>query len=240
MAWTTRRPGSPTARESEHRVDISEVRSLSPWSIVRAALPRMLISALGPIVTFYVFLRLQGVILAISCATAVGIGLFLYEHRRGRPGMIARVSLALTLLQAGSGYVLQSVFAYFAPARVSDLLISVLCAISVLVGRPLAAPFADELLLLEPEVRRTTGFRRTCRTITTVWAGFFLGRGAIGLVILANGRVELYVVVIALLDAPALAALLGWTLWYAIRSIHGGRSDDWIPAEAHDGQGDQV
>lgn len=97
------KPGATAARRLEHRADIAELRSLSPWSVVRAALPRMLASALGPIATFYVFLRLQGVILAISCATAVGIGLFLYEHRRGRPGMIARVSLALTLLQAGSG-----------------------------------------------------------------------------------------------------------------------------------------
>lgn len=114
-----------------------------------------------------------------------------------------------------------------------------LCAISVLVGRPLAAPFADELLLLEPEVRRTVGFRRTCRTVTIVWAAFFLGRGALGLAILATGLVELYVVVIALLDAPALASLMGWTLWYAIRSIRRGHPDDWVPAEAHGAGGER-
>jgi hypothetical protein len=78
--------------------------TVSVTRILRESGPRLVRDSLGPILSFYVGFKLVGLLLGITLACIVGIGLYVIETRSGRTGVLARLSLGFVLLQAAVGF----------------------------------------------------------------------------------------------------------------------------------------
>src|SRR5207245_859511 len=98
---------------------------------------------------------------------------------------------------------------------------------SVMIGRPLAAVFAQETYPFPPEVKASRTFRRVFSRISLVWAAYLLLRTGLRFVALLRSSVELYLVINVLTGIPFTAALMSWSIWYGVRSFR--RSQEWGP-----------
>ena len=115
-----------------------------------------------------------------------------------------------------------------------DALIGITVFSSVFVGRPLAQAFGREVYPFPEEVRDSTTYARTFRTITLVWGTYFLLRSGVRLAALLTLSVDGYLLVDALSGAPFCVTLLAWSVVYTARMFR--RSDEWggeiVAAEA--------
>src|SRR5438270_11446328 len=73
---------------------------VDPGAIVRAAAPRLVRDAFGPLACFFAGWKLVGLGFGIGLALAFGVVVYLAERRSERPGAIVRVSLAIVCLRA--------------------------------------------------------------------------------------------------------------------------------------------
>jgi len=187
--------------------------------LVRESGPRLLVSGLGPPAAFYFGWRLQGLLLGVALAGAVGLGAYAYEHLHGRPGFLARFVLAIVIIQAAVGLLSRNVTLYFFQPVVVDMTIAFLFFGSLAVGRPLIGEFAREAYPFTPEERRSASFRDVFGRITLVWGGYYVLRALVRLVGLASGSVVTILIVLTLSDAPLVVGLAGWSFWSALRGF---------------------
>jgi hypothetical protein len=187
--------------------------------------PRFARDAIGPVVAFYVFWKLAGLVPGIVAATVVAFLCFLWERRRERSGLGAAIGFTVALVQAGAGLSTGSALAYFAPPVLVTGAWGIAFLSSVLMGRPLAGVFARETYPFPPEVQASAIYRRTFSRVSLVWGVWLLCRCGIRLMALSWQNVELFLVISIATGMPVTMALLSWSIWYGLRSFR--RSAEW-------------
>lgn len=181
--------------------------------------PRFMRDAFGATIVFYVGWKVHGLLLGVAAATVWTIGVYLWERRHERPGLAARIGLAIAMVQATAALASQSAIGYFAPPVIINAVYGLAFLGSVVIGRPLAAVFANETYPLPPEIRALPGVQRTFVHISLVWGGYLLFRSAFRLVVLLNYSVDVYVAVNVATAGPMIAGLMAWSFWYGLRNI---------------------
>jgi intracellular septation protein A len=181
--------------------------------------PRFMRDAFGATVIFYVGWKLHGLLLGVAAATVWTIAVYVWERKHERPGLAARIGLAIALVQAVAALASQSAIGYFAPPVIINAVYGLAFLVSVLIGRPLAAVFASETYPLPPEVRALPAVQRTFAHISLVWGGYLLFRSVFRLVVLLNYSVDVYVAVNVATAGPMIAGLMAWSFWYGLRNI---------------------
>jgi hypothetical protein len=181
--------------------------------------PRFMRDAFGATVIFYVGWKWHGLVLGVAAATLWTVGVYIWERRHERPGLAARIGLAIALIQATAALLSQSPIGYFAPPVFVNLAYGSVFLVSVALGRPLAGVLAMETYPLPAEIRALPAVRRTFAHISIVWGVYLLFRAAFRLFVLLNYSVDVYVAVNVATAGPMIAGLMMWTFWYALRGI---------------------
>ena len=181
--------------------------------------PRFMRDAFGATVIFYAGWKLHGLLLGVAAATVWTIGVYVWERRHERPGLAARIGLAIALVQAAAALASQSAIGYFAPPVIINAVYGLAFLVSVLIGRPLAAVFANETYPLPTEIRALPAVHRTFAHISLAWGGYLLFRSAFRLVVLLHYSVDVYVAVNVATAGPMIAGLMAWSFWYGLRNI---------------------
>src|SRR5437868_4582267 len=198
--------------------------TLSARSLLLGSGPRFAGDAFGPVLAFYVGWKLAGTVVGIGVATAVGVLAWLAERRRARPGVVAVFALSFVFVQAGVGLAFGSARVYLAQQVFLSAGLGVAFLISVVVRRPLAGLFAQDLFAFPDEVRSSATFRRVFTHISLAWGVYQVLRSAIRLGTLSRSTIDAYLVV-NLVTSVFMVALMGWSIWYAVRSFQ--RSEEW-------------
>jgi len=207
-----------------------ELPSLNARELLLGNGPRFARDAFGPPLAFYVGWKLSGLVLGIALSTAMSLLAYRAEKRAERPGFLVRLMLVIVVVQAVIGLATDSERVYLAqPVLVSGLW-GTTFLVSSLVGKPLAARFADEMFPFPAEVRASETFRRTFARISIAWGVYLLFRSGLRLLMLSMTNVELFLVVSFATGVPLTAMLMSWSVWYGIRSFR--RSEEWGPAIA--------
>jgi len=218
------------AREAEGvLVEAAGLEPIDTRTILRKGGPHLVANAGLPILFFYVGWKASGLVLGIFLATAVGIGAYLYERNKERPGMIARLALAFVIIQGAVGLAFGSAKVYLAQPVILNLLLGLVFLVTTLRGKPFAGQFAEELYPFPPEVKASDTFKRAFARVSIVWAVYFLFRSVIRLYML-QWSVDAFVIVNVITGFPIVAGLMSWSVWYITRYFR--RSEEWGPALA--------
>jgi hypothetical protein len=204
---------------------IAEPLKISAGGILVGSGPRFARDAFGPVLCFYVGYKLGGLAIGIGSATVLALGAWLYERRRDRPGLLARLTLLVIVVQALIGLVAGDARAFFAPAVLTTLAWGLAFVGSVFIGRPLAGLFAGEIYPFPPEVRASATFTRVFSIVSLGWGGLLLLRSVVRLATLTTSSIDAFVVVSAATGIPLTAAMMAWSIWYATRAFR--RSEEW-------------
>jgi intracellular septation protein A len=194
-------------------------------SIVRAGGPRFVREAFGPVAAFYAGWKMGDLVSGIILASAVGIALELHERRCGRSGALALVSVAFVLVQGLVGLATDSAVVYLAQPVVVSAIWGVANIASALVGRPLAGVFADAWYPFEPALKTSRTYRRVFGIESLVWGFYLLTRSGIRILVLTSSSVGAFAAVQIATGVPVTVALVGWSVWYAIRRFE--QSTEW-------------
>jgi len=181
--------------------------------------PRFLRDAFGPSVVFYLGWKLHGLPAGVIAATVLTVAVYAWERRRERPGVAARIGLAIAMVQAAAALISGSPIGYFAPPIVVSAVYGAAFLGSVAIGRPLAGVFALEAYPVRLEVREHPEVRRTFARISLVWGLYMLFRSAFRLVTLMTLSVDLYVLINVLTATPGTVGMLAWSFWYGQRHL---------------------
>jgi intracellular septation protein A len=192
--------------------------------------PRFARDAFGPLAAFYVLWKVWGLVPGIVAATAVALVAYRIERRNERPGLVARISLAIVATQAVVGLITGSADAYVALPVLVAAAYGLTFIGSTLIGRPLAGVFAEEMIELPDEVKESQTHRQVFGRISLVWGTYMVIRAIVRLVILAALGVDLFVAVSFATGFPVTMALMSWSIWYGLRGFR--RSEEWGPAIA--------
>jgi intracellular septation protein A len=194
-------------------------------AVLRRSAPRILRDGIGPIVAFFIGWKLIGLVAGIAFATAFAVLMYRRERGHGRPALVVRVALGLVLVRATVGLISGDAKVYLGQEVALDALIGLTVLGSVVIGRPLGQAFAREVYPFPEQLRGSATFVQTFRTVTLVWAFYFLVRSAVRLTALLTLSVDGYLLVDALSGAPFLVGLLAWSIFYTARAFR--RSAEW-------------
>ncbi len=192
--------------------------------------PRFARDAFGPVLAFYVLWKLWGLIPGIVAATVVALVAYRYERQQGRPALVVRIALAFVLIQAVVGLWTGSAEIYLAIPVFVNAGYGLAFIGSIVIGRPLAGVFAEEMLPLPDEVKASRTHRRTFGWISLAWGSYMVGRSVLRLFVLVVLGVDAFVAVGFVTGFPITMALMSWSIWYGVRGFR--RSDEWGPAIA--------
>ena len=190
--------------------------------------PRFARDAFGPVAAFYVLWKLWGLAPGIVAATLVALVSFRLERRAQRPGLVVRISLVFVAAQAIIGLWTGSAEIYLAIPLIINIGYGLVFIGSIFVGRPLAGIFAEELMPLPEEVKRSRTHRRIFGRISLAWGVTMVLRSSARLFLLVTFGVDVFVASSFLTGFPITMALLAWSVWYGVRSFR--RSEEWGPA----------
>ncbi|MBV9413291.1 MAG: DUF3159 domain-containing protein [Acidimicrobiia bacterium] len=199
-------------------VEAAGLELIDTKTILRSGGPRFIANAGFPVIFFYVGWKLSGLLLGVVLATAVGVGAYLYERHKERPGMVARLALGFVLIQGVIGLAFGSAKVYLAQPVVLNLGLGLVFLVTTLRGKPFAGSFADELFPFPPEVKESETFKRAFGRVSIVWAVYFLLRSLIRLYMLKSS-VDAFVIVNVVTGFPIVAVLMSWSVWYITRSF---------------------
>jgi intracellular septation protein A len=211
--------------EPTELIEPVEPIKVSARSILIGSGPRFARDAFGPVLVFYVGYKLSGLVVGIAASTVLALGAWLYERRCNRPGLLARLTLLVIVVQALIGLIASDARAYFAPAVLTTLAWGVAFVGSVIIRRPLAGLFAGEMYPFPPEVRASATFTRVFSVVSLGWGGLLLLRSVVRLATLTMSSIDSFVVVSAATGIPLTAAMMTWSVWYATRAFR--RSEEW-------------
>jgi intracellular septation protein A len=203
----------------------AERRQVSVRALLLGTGPRFARDAIAPVVAFYAGWKLVGLATGIVAATAITVAAYVWERRQARTGLAAAMGFSLALLQALVGLASGSARWYFAPPVIANAFYGLAFLVSVLIGRPLAGVFAGDTYPMPPAVRASQTYRRVFSRISIVWAVYLLFRSALRLFVLMRGSVGGFIVVNVVTGVPLTAAIMAWSIWYAVRGFR--RSDEW-------------
>lgn len=187
--------------------------------------PRFARDTFGPVLAFWVGWKMAGLVAGIALSTIVALGAWLLERRQSRPGVMARIALAVVVFQAVLGLVSDSEVAFLAPQVLINLGWGLAFLVSAVIGRPLTGVFAAEMVDMPPEVRASATYRRVFGRISAVWGVYLVMRSAVRFALLAWVSVDAFVASNLLTGAPLMALLMTWSIWYGTRAFR--ESDEW-------------
>jgi intracellular septation protein A len=127
---------------------------ISAKSILLGSGPRFARDTFSPVLAFYVGWKLGGLVVGILISTVVAVGAWLYERRQSRPGLMARLTLGVVIVQALLGLASDSEVAFLAPQVIVNLAWGLAFVGSCALGRPLAGVFAAEMADMPPDDHR--------------------------------------------------------------------------------------
>jgi intracellular septation protein A len=199
--------------------------SVSVKSILIGSGPRFGRDAFGPVLGFYIGQKLWGVAVGILLATAAALGAWAWERRQQRPGLMARMSAALVIVQAVVGLIANDAKVFLAQSVLLTGIFGAAFVVSTFIGRPIAGAFATEMYDFPPEVRASHTFRTVFGRVSLAWGMFMLLRAALRAMTLANLSIDAFVAISFITGAPLTALLIGWSVWYGRRGFQ--RSAEW-------------
>ena len=215
------------AREAEGLVlEAAGLEPIDTRTILRKGGPRFAANAGFPVLFFYLGWKVSGLLVGVLLATAVGIGAYLYERHKERPGMVARLALAFVIIQGAIGLAFGSAKVYLAQPVVLNLLLGLVFLVTTLRGKPFAGQFAEELYPFPPEVKESETFKQAFARVSIAWAIYFLLRSVIRLYML-KWSVDAFVIVNVITGFPIVAALMYWSVAYITRFFR--QSEEWGP-----------
>ena len=210
-------------------VEAAGLEPIDTRTILRTGGPRFVANAGFPVLFFYLGWKISGLLLGVILATVVGVGAYLYERHKERPGMVARLALAFVIIQGVVGLAFGSAKVYLAQPVVLNLLLGLVFLVTTLRGKPFAGQFAEELYPFPAEVKESDTFKQVFARVSIAWAIYFLARSLIRLYML-QFSVDAFVVVNVITGFPIIAALMSWSVWFITRSFR--RSEEWGPVLA--------
>jgi Protein of unknown function (DUF3159) len=224
---------APPALAADRRRPVGSDPALEPLS-TRSLLvgygPRFFRDAFGPVLAFYVGMKLGGVALGIAVSTVVSFLGYRFERRRGRRGLMARLSLGFVVVNAAVGLVSDSATVYLALPVLQSAAFGLGFLLSAAMGLPLTGLLAQEMRPIPPEVVSSRTYRKVFGKSSVVWGIYLLVRSAIRLVTLSTGSLGAFVVVNFITGLPLTAALVAWSIRAGVRGFR--RSEEWGPAIA--------
>ena len=198
---------------------------ISVRGILLGSGPRFARDTFGPVLAFWLGWKLGGLVVGIAVSTVVALGAWAHERRQSRPGLMARLTLAVVVFQAVLGLASNSEVAFLAPQVLINLAWGVAFIVSALIGRPLTGVFAAEMVDMPPEVRASATYRRVFGRISAAWGAYMVVRSGVRFALLAWVGVDAFVASNLLTGAPVMAALMTWSIWYGTRGFR--TSEEW-------------
>jgi Protein of unknown function (DUF3159) len=189
------------------------------FGIVRTGLPGFLREGFLPLGAFYLGLRLGGLAAGIGASAAASALVYLFERRAGRDALLVRLSLGFVVVQSVVGLVSHSTTVYLAQPVLLTAAWGLAFLVSVPMRRPLAGALACAWYPFPPWFRETERFKRVFDVESLVWGAYFFARSGIRLAALLNGSLESFLLVVFLTGAPAMLALMVWSIRYAMRGL---------------------
>jgi len=187
--------------------------------LARRGLPVYATEGIVPIVVFYGVWQVWGLTAGILAATGLSAAVLTYQIRAGREAPLARLTLVFLAVQALVGLASHSATVYLAQPVVLSACWGVAYIVSVLIGRPLIAVFAQVWYPFPPEFRASTPYRREFAMQSLVWAVFCFARAALRLAALLGSGVGGFILVSIVTGAPFFFALVAWGVWHARRAF---------------------
>jgi hypothetical protein len=187
--------------------------------VVLAGLPGFLREGFLPVGAFYAGLRLGGFATGIAASAAISGLIYLFERRAGRDGLLVRISLAFVVVQSIIGFVSHSSTVYLAQPVLVNMVWGVAFLASATIRRPLAGALACAWYPFPRWFRETEPFKRVFGVESVVWGVYLLARGALRLVVLLEGSLESFVLIMFVTGLPVMLLLVAWSIHYAIQEF---------------------
>ncbi len=163
-------------------------------AVIRRMVPFLIEATLIPTALFYVFfltLELKWAILAALGWIYLAVGRRLLAHRP-IPGLLVLATLGISV-RTTIFLLNHNHFVYFFQPILRTFTVAMFFAISVLVGRPLVARFANDFCPLDPAVQSRPAVIQLFRRLTYLWAGVNAAAAAASLTLLLTVPVEVFV-----------------------------------------------
>jgi intracellular septation protein A len=198
---------------------------LSARGILLGSGPRFARDAFGPVLGFYLGWKLAGLAVGMAVATVIALAAYLYERRKERPGVMARISLGVIVLQVVIGLIADDARAFLAPPVLINGFYGLVFLGSVVVRRPLAGVFATEIHPFPDEVRSSATFTRVFSRVSLAWGAYLVVRSIARFWVLTAGGVDAFVLFNLATGFPLMSILMSWSVWFGLRSFR--RSEEW-------------
>jgi len=182
-------------------------------------LPGFLREGFLPLGAFYAGLRLDGLAAGIVAAALASVLIYVYERRVGRDALLVRISLGFVVVQSIVGLAADSATVYLAQPVLLAAAWGLAFWVSIPLGRPLAGALACAWYPFPRWLKESPDFKRVYAVESVVWGAYFLARSALRLVLLLEGSLESFLVVVFLTGTPVMLVLLAWSIRYAIRGL---------------------
>jgi len=182
-------------------------------------LPGFLREGFLPLGAFYAGLRLDGLAAGIVAAAFASVLIYVYERRAGRDALLVRISLGFVVVQSIVGLAADSATVYLAQPVLLAAAWGLAFWVSIPLGRPLAGALACAWYPFPRWLKESPDFKRVYAVESVVWGAYFLARSALRFVLLLEGSLETFLVVVFLTGTPVMLVLLAWSIRYAIRGL---------------------
>ena len=189
------------------------------WGVLMTGLPGFLREGFLPLGAFYAGLRLDGLAAGIVAAALASVLIYVYERRAGRDALLVRISLGFVVVQSIVGLAADSATVYLAQPVLLAAAWGLAFWVSIPLGRPLAGALACAWYPFPRWLKESPDFKRVYAVESVVWGAYFLARSALRLVLLLEGSLESFLVVVFLTGTPVMLVLLAWSIRYAIRGL---------------------
>jgi hypothetical protein len=189
------------------------------WGVLLTGLPGFLREGFLPLGAFYAGLRLDGLAAGIVAAAVASVLIYLHERRAGRDALLVRISLGFVVVQSIVGLAANSATVYLAQPVLLAAAWGLAFLISIPLGRPLAGTLAGAWYPFPRWLKESAEFKRVYGVESVVWGAYFLARSALRLVMLLQGSLESFLLIVFLTGTPVMLLLLAWSIRYAIRGL---------------------
>jgi hypothetical protein len=189
------------------------------WGVLLTGLPGFLREGFLPLGAFYAGLRLEGLAAGIVAAALASVLIYLYERRAGRDALLVRISLGFVIVQSIVGLAANSTTVYLAQPVLLAAAWGLAFLLSIPLGRPLAGALACAWYPFPRWLKESADFKRIYGVESVVWGAYFLARSGLRLVVLLQGSLESFLLIVFLTGTPVMLLLLAWSIRYAIRGL---------------------
>jgi hypothetical protein len=203
-------------------------------AVVRRLVPFLVEATLIPTMLFYAFAASLGLMWAFVAVGSWSFACIARRLARGEaiPGLLVLACLGITV-RTGVYLWSSNAVIYFVQPVLRTMLTAAAFALSVRLGRPLIARFAQDFCRLEPDVQCRPAITKLFRRLTYQWACVNLALAAVSLALLWTVSTATYV------GATTVATwvITGTGVCLTVSaSVHTARSEGLMTAVASNGQ----